>query len=153
MGLRSGTLNVSGVVGFAKALEICLEELPVEADRLRAMRDRLAEQLLAAITDSAINGPALDQGDLRLAGNLNMRFFGTDGEALMMGMADLALSSGSACTSAQPEPSHVLRELGLSDDDVRSSLRFGLGRFTTDEEIEFAVQQVAGGVERLRQLG
>lgn len=152
-GLRSGTLNVPSIVGFARALDICLEELPAETVRLRGMRDRLAQQLLSSVAHSAINGPALDSPDLRLAGNLNMRFGGADGEALMMSMPDLALSSGSACTSVQPEPSHVLKKLGLSDDEVRSSLRFGLGRFTTEEEIDFAVQQVAEGVERLRQLG
>jgi cysteine desulfurase len=97
-----------------------------------------------------LSGPPLDES--RLPGNLNMSFLDVDGEALMMSMKDLAVSSGSACTSVDPEPSHVLRALGLSDDETRASLRFGLGRFNTVEDVEFAIEQVSGAVERLRRM-
>ena len=151
-GLRSGTLNVPGIVGLAEALRLCLEEMPRESQRLAAMRNRLYEELCAEIPDIELNGPALDAHSLRLPGNLNCSFAYVDGEALMMSMRDLAVSSGSACTSANPEPSHVLRAMGLSDDLVRASLRFGLGRFNTDEEVDFAVSLVAESVRRLRKL-
>ncbi len=151
-GRRSGTLNVPGIVGFAAAVQLCLEEMPAEAERLRRMRDRLFAGLRSRVADVALNGPALDRTELRLSGNLNCSFAGVDGEALMMSMRDLAVSGGSACTSLEPEPSHVLRALGLSDDLSRASLRFGLGRFNTDEEIEFAIDTVAAAVERLRKL-
>jgi cysteine desulfurase len=151
-GVRSGTLNVPGIVGFAKALEFCLEELPVEAARLRSLRDRLFRGLSEALEDVSLNGPALDQPDLRLPHNLNMSFAYVDGEALMMSMKLLAVSSGSACTSANPEPSHVLRALGLSEDLTRASLRFGLGRFTTPAEVDFAIEAVSEAVSRLRRM-
>jgi cysteine desulfurase len=151
-GLRSGTLNVPGIVGLAKALELCRQEMENERPRLAELRDRLHRGLLAAVPDARLNGPALDQAGLRLAGNLNMSFPFVDGEALMMSMRDLAVSSGSACTSADPEPSHVLRALGLADDLVRSSLRFGLGRFNTAEEVDFAAALVGEAVERLRKM-
>jgi len=151
-GLRSGTLNVSGIVGFAAALKLCLEEMPAEAPRLAALRDQLFGGLATAIPGVELCGPALDQAGLRLPGNLNCSFDGVDGEALIMSMKDLAVSSGSACTSANPESSHVLRALGLSDDQTRSSLRFGLGRFNTTEEVRFAVETVAEAVQRLRKL-
>lgn len=151
-GMRSGTLNVPGIVGFARALELCLAELPGEATRLAGLRDRLFAGLVAEIDGVSLNGPALDLPDLRLAGNLNVSFADVDGEALMMSMREVAVSSGSACTSANPEPSHVLRALGLSEDRTRASLRYGLGRFNTPEEIEFAVQSTAEAVCRLRKL-
>jgi cysteine desulfurase len=151
-GLRSGTLAVPLVVGLAKALELCLEEMPREQPRLAELRDRLFAGLRAELEGVSLNGPALDGPELRLAGNLNVSFDYVDGEALLMNVKDVAVSSGSACTSANPEPSHVLRALGLSDDAVRSSLRFGLGRFNTPEEIDFAVQSVAQVVRRLRKL-
>ncbi len=151
-GLRSGTLNVPGIVGLAKALELCQAELATEAARQSQLRNRLCERLMGEIPDVQLNGPALDPPDLRLPGNLNCSFADVDGEALMMGMRDLAVSSGSACTSANPEPSHVLRALGLNDDLVRASLRFGLGRFTTAEEIEFAAESLRETVSRLRKL-
>ena len=151
-GMRSGTLNVPGIVGFSKALELCVEEIPQENARLRSYRDSLFEKLNAEIDDVELNGPGLDRAELRLAGNLNCSFGYVDGEALMMSMRDLAVSSGSACTSANPEPSHVLRALGLNDDMTRSSLRFGLGRFNSEEEIDFAVATVADAVRRLRSL-
>ncbi len=152
-GLRSGTLNVPGIVGFARAVELCLAELAVEAPRLAGLRNRLAEGLQARLTKLAMNGPALDQVGLRLPGNLNLSFGNVDGEALMMSMGELAVSSGSACTSANPEPSHVLRAIGLDEDATRASLRFGLGRFNTAEEIEIAIEWVGETVDRLRKLG
>jgi cysteine desulfurase len=150
-GLRSGTLDVPGIVGFARALELCREEMPREQPRQQALRDRLFAGLTEALDGVSLNGPALDGGQ-RLAGNLNVSFDYIDGEALLMNMKDVAVSSGSACTSANPEPSHVLRALGLTDEAVRSSLRFGLGRFTTADEIERAIRAVVQVVERLRKL-
>lgn len=152
-GLRSGTLNVPGIVGLAQALALCVEEMTAEASRLRQLRHRLFEGLQAAVSDVSLNGPALDPPELRLPGNLNCSFAGVEGEALMLGMRDLAVSSGSACSSGSPEPSHVLRSLGLSDELTRSSLRFGLGRFNTEEEVDFAIGLVAATVKRLRSLG
>lgn len=151
-GMRSGTLNVPGIVGFARALSICLEEMPAEAPRLAALRNSLWEQIAARIADVGLNGPRLDNPSLRLPGNLNASFGNVDGEALMMSMRDLAVSSGSACTSANPEPSHVLRAMGVSDDLTRSSLRFGLGRFNTQEEVVYGTELLADAVERLRKL-
>ena len=151
-GARSGTLNVPGIVGLAKALELCREEQPAENERLRALRDRLYDGLCQRIDDVRLNGPALGELTMRLAGNLNCSFAGVDGEALMMSMRDLAVSSGSACTSANPEPSHVLRALGLNDQLTRASLRFGLGRFNTADEIDFAIDIIADAVVRLRRL-
>jgi cysteine desulfurase len=151
-GLRSGTANVPGIVGFAQALELCLAELPAETDRLRALRDRLYNGLTNALNDVSLNGPALDLPRARLPGNLNVSFGYVEGEAIMLEMREIALSSGSACTSARPEPSHVLRALGLPEDAVRGSLRFGLGRFTTAEEIEFAITRAAESVGRLRAM-
>ncbi len=151
-GLRGGTLNVSSIVGFAKAIEISLAEMGDEQARLRAMRDRLHAEIFERVADVSLNGPALALTHLRLAGNLNVTFAGVDGEALMMSIKDLAVSSGAACTSANPEPSHVLQALGLSVDEARSSLRFGLGRFNTDDEIAFAVDAVAVAVDKLRRL-
>lgn len=151
-GLRSGTLNVPGIVGFGRAVELCREEISSEQQRLRGLRDRLCQALRAALTDVSLNGPALDPPGLRLPGNLNLSFAFVDGEALLMDMRDLAVSSGSACTSANPEPSHVLRALGMAEDLVRASVRFGLGRFNTDEEVEFAIGLVVEAVSRLRQM-
>lgn len=152
-GYRSGTLNVPGIVGFATAVQLCCEELPAEAARLTNLRDRLFQGLRDAIDLVSLNGPALDIAGLRLPGNLNVSFANVDGEALMMNMQQVAVSSGSACTSANPEPSHVLRALGLSDDLTRASLRFGLGRFNTAEEVEYAIESTAATVEKLRKLG
>lgn len=151
-GMRSGTLNVHGIAGFAKALELCLAEMPTESLRQRELRDRLFGGLTSEISEVTLNGPPLDNPALRLAGNLNCSFSFVQGDALMMSMQELAVSSGSACTSADPEPSHVLRALGLSDDLTRSSLRFGLGRFNTIEEVDFAVETVASAVKRLRSM-
>jgi cysteine desulfurase len=151
-GLRSGTLNVPGIVAFARAVELCLEEAPAEPQRLCRLRDRLYEGLTAALSGVTLNGPALAPPQWRLPGNLNVSFAYVDGEALLMNMKDLAVSTGSACTSANPEPSHVLRALGLSEDATRGSVRFGLGRFNTAEEVEFAIALVAEHVTRLRKL-
>jgi cysteine desulfurase len=149
-GLRSGTLDCPGIVGMAKALALCLEEMPEEQERLRQLRDTLYTQLRDRVSGVGLNGPALDRPDLRLSGNLNVHFAGIDGEALMLSMEQLAVSSGSACSSEDPGPSHVLRALGLSDDVVRGSIRFGLGRFNTQAEVPTAVTIVAEAVERLR---
>ncbi len=151
-GLRSGTLNVPGIVGFARALELCQEEMPAEADRLRSLRNRLYQGILAATTGVELNGPALAPPEWRLPGNLNLSFAGLEGETLLLDVKDLALSSGSACTSAKPEPSHVLRALGIGDQRTRNSLRFGLGRFNTPEEVEYAIQVLSETVPRLRRL-
>lgn len=150
--LRAGTLNVAGIVGFARALSLCLEEMQVENTRLWQLRQRLFTGLCRAVDDLSLNGPALETPSRRLVGNLNCSFAGIDGEALMMSMRDLAVSSGSACTSTNPEPSHVLRALGISDDLVRSSLRFGLGRFNTADEVDFAIELVSETVKRLRRM-
>jgi cysteine desulfurase len=151
-GLRSGTLNVPGIIGLARAVELCLEELPAEADRLAGLRDRLLERLTGELEGVSLNGPMCADRRLRLPGNLNLSFAWVDGEALMMAMKTLAVSSGSACTSANPEPSHVLRALGLDEDATRASLRFGLGRFNTADDVEFAVAAVSEAVGRLRKL-
>lgn len=151
-GLRSGTLNVPGIVGLAKALELCREELLHEMPRLAALRQQLWTGLREKLDGLTLNGPQLDRTDWRLPGNLNVAFDGVDGEALMLSMPGLAVSSGSACSAAEPEPSHVLRALGMADDVVRSSLRFGLGRFTTESEILFAIEVIAEAVTRLRGL-
>lgn len=154
-GLRSGTLNVPGIVGLAAALKWCLDEMPTETRRLRELRDDLFARLTRELSGVTLNGPSLTTSgvdELRLAGNLNCRFDYVDGEALMMNLKGLAVSSGSACTSTNPEPSHVLRALGLSSDAARSSLRFGLGRFNTAEEIEFAIGAISETVRRLRQM-
>jgi len=150
-GRRSGTLNVPGIIGLCRALELSISELEAEQLRLSKLRNRLYAQLLQAVPNMQLNGPNLSS-PYRLAGNLNVSFPFVDGEALMMSIKDLAVSSGSACTSANPEPSHVLRALGLSKDATRSSLRFGLGRFNTEPEVDFAVQGISKAVSTLRKL-
>lgn len=154
-GFRSGTLNVPGIVGLARALELCVEEMPAEANRLAALRYRLYTAVATALDGVRLNGPAIEPGPspTRLPGNLNLSFDGVDGEALMLSMKRLAVSSGSACTSANPEPSHVLKALGLGDDLTRASLRFGLGRFNTKAEVDRAAELVAASVRDLRKLG
>jgi cysteine desulfurase len=150
-GLRSGTLNVPGIVGFARAVELCLDEMPGESARLAALRDRLHARLVDELDGLSLNGPECVEA-FRLPNNLNLSFAWVDGEALMMAMKYLAVSSGSACTSANPEPSHVLRALGLNEDLTRASLRFGLGRFNTEADVDFAFATVAEAVRRLRKL-
>jgi cysteine desulfurase len=150
--LRSGTLNVPGIVGLARALALCVENMAEEAVRLRAQRQRLWDGVTRQLADVRLNGPALEPPTLRLAGNLNLSFAGVDGEALLMNLKDLAVSSGSACTSANPEPSHVLLAMGLDEDLTRASLRFGLGRFNSESDIDRAVSAVVEVVNRLRKL-
>jgi cysteine desulfurase len=151
-GFRSGTLNVPGIVGFAQALALCLEEMEAETARLRALRERLFAGLQRELPDVLLNGPAIEDPRLRLANNLNCTFPQVDGEALLLNMKTIAVSSGSACTSANPEPSHVLRALGRTLDDARASLRFGLGRFNTAEHIDTAIATVSQAVRELRGL-
>jgi cysteine desulfurase len=151
-GFRSGTLNVPGIVGFARALELCLEELPAERKRFTELRARLLSSITDRLEGVSLNGPALEDESVRLPGNLNLSFAFVDGEALMMSMKQVAVSSGSACTSADPLPSHVLRALGLSDDQTRASLRFGLGRGTTAAEIDRAGDLVVEAVTALRKM-
>lgn len=146
-GMRSGTLNVPGIVGFGKAAELCRLEMEQESKRLSAMRDRLEKSLLE-LEESYVNGNVTH----RLPHTTNISFKYVEGEGLMMAMKDLAVSSGSACTSASLEPSYVLKNLGLSDDLAHSSIRFGLGRFTTDKEIDFAIEQTKNAVNHLRVL-
>jgi cysteine desulfurase len=151
-GFRSGTLNVPGIVGFSRALELCIAEMPMESKRLSTLRRRLYEGLTSQLDGVALNGPSLERPELRLPGNLNMSFAYVDGEALMMSMKRLAVSSGSACTSANPEPSHVLRALKLGDDLTRASLRYGLGRFNTSQDVEAAIELTVDAVRQLRRL-
>jgi cysteine desulfurase len=156
-GRRSGTLNVPGIVGFAEALRLCLDELPNETVRITTFRDRLARALFNELVDIQLCGPALEARDeaglpLRLPGNLSISFGNVDGEALLLAMGNLAVSSGAACTSTDTSPSHVLMAIGLSEDAARSSLRFGLGRFNTDAEVDMAAERVISAVRNLRKL-
>jgi len=144
--LRSGTLPVALIVGFGEACRIAASEQAEESRRMAALRDRLQQQLLAQLDDVRVNGCVTH----RLAGNLNMSFGGVDGAALLANLPGLAVSSGSACSSADPEPSHVLRAMGIRDDLARASLRFGVGRFTTEDEIDRAVEIVVDAVTTLR---
>jgi cysteine desulfurase len=147
-GMRSGTLNVPGIVGFAKAAKILIEEGRAEADRLRTLRDDLHHQLTAALDMAVLNG----HPEKRLPGNLNISFAFVEGEGLMMAIKDVAVSSGSACTSASLEPSYVLRSMGLDEELAHSSIRFGLGRFNTKEEVDFVAELVIGKVKKLRSM-
>jgi cysteine desulfurase len=147
-GMRSGTLNVPGIVGFGKAAAICREELASEAARLTALRDRLYDGLRRNLGEIFVNGSL----EHRLPGNLNVSFAYVEGESLLMGINDVAVSSGSACTSATLEPSYVLKALGTSDELAHSSIRFGLGRFNTEEEVDFVVEKLSGVVKRLREM-
>ena len=145
-GLRSGTLNVPGIVGFGKAAELATQECERDGERTARLRDKLVEGIKEELDDVSVNGhPAR-----RLPNNASLTFPQTKADTLMMEMKDVAVSSGSACSSASPEPSHVLRAIGLSDADVLASLRFGLGRFTTEDEIDFGVRRVVETVKRVR---
>ncbi len=147
-GMRSGTLNVPGIVGLGKACELCMNEMESEAKRLSAMRDRL-EAALMQVEEAYVNG----NREHRLPHTTNISFKYVEGEGLMMGFnKNIALSSGSACTSASLEPSYVLKALGLGDDLAHSSLRFGLGRFTTDEQIDFTINAITTSVLKLREM-
>jgi cysteine desulfurase len=147
-GLRSGTLPTPLCVGLGEACRLAAAEMPEEAVRLRRLRDRLLEGVMAALPEVFLNGD-LEQ---RIPGNLNLSFAYVEGEGLMLGLKDLAVSSGSACTSASLEPSYVLRALGLSDELAHTSLRFGLGRFTNDAEIDWAIERIITEVNRLRAM-
>jgi hypothetical protein len=149
--------SVPGIIGFATALKLCEDELPIEMKRLTDLRNILAAALFEQLDNVQLCGPELnskyDDGTLmRLPGNLNLSFGNVDGEALLLAMGNLAVSSGAACTATDSEPSHVLRALGFSDDAARSSLRFGLGRFNDDSDVEFAIGRVVEAVRRLRKL-
>ena len=146
-GMRSGTLNVPGIVGFGKAAEIALADMAPDTERIIKMRDRL-ENALLTLEESYLNGSK----EHRLPHTSNISFKYVEGEGLMMAIKDIAVSSGSACTSASLEPSYVLKSLGLDDELAHSSLRFGLSRFTTDEEIDFTINCVSDAVNRLRDM-
>ncbi len=145
-GMRSGTLNVPGIVGFGEAAAICATEMDGEAKRIAGLRDRLLEKIRSSLDGVRVNGALAP----RLAGNLNLAFRGVDAGALLTLLPDIALSTGSACSSASPEPSHVLRALGLPAAEARSSVRFGLGRFTTEAEVDYAATRVVEAVCALR---
>jgi cysteine desulfurase len=145
-GLRSGTLNVPGIVGLGRAAEINREELPAESVRLKALRDRLHAALCRTVPGVGLNGSL----DGRLPHNLSVHFTGVPGESILLAVDDIALSSGSACSSGTVEPSYVLKACGIADDLALSSIRFGLGRFTTDEEIDYAVEKVRSVIQHLR---
>ena len=147
-GMRSGTLNVPGIVGMGKAAEICRTEMAQEADRLRALRDRLNERLHKGLDEIFVNGST----EHRLPHSLNVSFAYVEGESLLMGINDVAVSSGSACTSASLEPSYVLKALGAGDDLAHSSIRFGLGRWTTQEEVDYVADKLVTVVTRLREM-
>lgn len=147
-GLRSGTLNVPGIVGFGVACTMARDEMAEEAERVGALRDRLQSRLTTELDQVRVNGALA----ARLPGNLNVTFGWVSADSLLMALPDLALSTGSACSSAEAKPSHVLTAMGRTLDEARSSVRFGLGRFTTPEEIEYAADRVVEAVGRLRSL-
>jgi cysteine desulfurase len=147
-GMRSGTLNVTGIVGLGKAAELCRLEMQKDAERLGKLRDRLNEELHKNLDEIYINGSM----EHRLPHNLNISFAYVEGESLLMGINDVAVSSGSACTSASLEPSYVLKALGAGDDLAHSSIRFGLGRWTTDEEVDYVIDKLTKVVRRLREM-
>lgn len=147
-GMRSGTLNVTGIVGLGEAARICREEMDSEAAKLSTLRARLQDRIYKELPDAVLNGDA----DHRLPHMTNISFPYVEGESLLMGIKEVAVSSGSACTSASLEPSYVLKALGLVDELAHSSIRFSLGRFTTEEEIDFAADRLITEVKRLREM-
>jgi len=147
-GLRPGTLNVPGAVGLGAALELACASMPEEAARIGALRDRLQRELFASLEAVQLNGHPQE----RLPNNLNVSFAHVEGEALLMALGDIAVSSGSACTSEKREPSHVLRAMGVTNDMAQSSIRFGLSRFTTGEEVDRVIRAVVEAVRRLREM-
>ena len=151
-GMRSGTLPVPLIVGFGVAAKLCREEMAAESARTARLRDKLYASLVERIPGVTLNGPPLDSPAERLPNNLNVSFADVRGEALLMALKNIAASSGSACTSASVEPSRVLRAIGLSDESAHASIRFGLGRFTTEAEIDAAATEVVAAVEKLRSL-
>jgi len=147
-GMRSGTLNVTGIIGLGKACEIAGEESAEESCRLAGLRNRLRDKIMAGLDEVHINGSM----EHRLPGNLNLSFAYVEGESLLMGISDVAVSSGSACTSASLEPSYVLKALGAADELAHSSIRFGLGRFNTAAEVDYVAAKVIDVVKKLREL-
>jgi cysteine desulfurase len=147
-GMRSGTLNVPGIAGLGKACALCHEEMPQESVRLSGLRERLREKIMSNLDEVYINGSM----EHRLPQNLNISFAYVEGESLLMGINDVAVSSGSACTSATLEPSYVLKALGTGDDLAHSSIRFGIGRFNTEAEVDYVADRVVETVQRLREL-
>jgi cysteine desulfurase len=147
-GMRSGTLNVPGIVGLGRACEICHDEMPQESCRIAGMRNRLHEKIKAGLDEVYVNG-SMEQ---RLPGNLNLSFADVDGEELMTAIDDVAVSSGAACISAHVEPSYVLKALGISDELAQASIRFGIGRFNTEAEIDYVAGKVVHAVQQLREL-
>jgi cysteine desulfurase len=147
-GMRSGTLNVPGIVGFGKAAELSAAEMPEESKRLLALRERLRLGIEARVPNTVLNGSL----EYRLPGSLNMSFAYVEGEALMMALKDVAVSSGSACTSASLEPSYVLRAMGVPVEMAHTSIRFGLGRFNTEEEVDYVIDLVTQKVKKLREM-
>jgi cysteine desulfurase len=147
-GMRSGTLNVPGIVGFGKAAELCAAEMEREGKRLLGLRERLREGIQSQVGDTYVNGSM----EHRLPGNLNISFAYVEGEAMLMGLKDVAVSSGSACTSASLEPSYVLRAVGVEEEMAHTSIRFGLGRFNTEEEVDYVVKLIVDKVKKLREL-
>jgi cysteine desulfurase len=147
-GMRSGTLNVPGIVGFGKAAELCQQLLPEESHRTYTLRRRLQDYLFSHLDHLELNG----HPEHRLPGNLNVSFAYVEGEALMMAIKNVAVSSGSACTSASLEPSYVLRACGVSEDLAHTSIRFGIGRFNTEDEVDFVKKYVVDQVKRLREM-
>jgi len=147
-GMRSGTLNVPGIVGLGQACEICQNEMAEEAAKLGALRDRLKDSIMSRLDETYINGSMTS----RLPHNINISFAYVEGESLLMGINDVAVSSGSACTSATLEPSYVLKALGVGEDLAHTSIRFGIGRFNTQEEVDYVADRVVDTVTRLREL-
>jgi cysteine desulfurase len=147
-GMRSGTLNVPGIVGLGKACELCGEEMAQESEKLFKLRERLRESIMSRLDETFINGSM----EHRLPHNINISFAYVEGESLLMGINDIAVSSGSACTSATLEPSYVLKALGVGEDLAHTSIRFGLGRFNTEEEVDYVADRVVETVSRLREL-
>ena len=147
-GMRSGTLNVPGIVGLGKACEIANNEMAEESKKMAGLRDRLKDKIMGQLDEVYINGSV----EHRLPNNLNISFAYVEGESLLMGINDIAVSSGSACTSATLEPSYVLKALGAGDDLAHSSIRFGLGRFNTEAEVDYVAERVVDTVKRLREL-
>jgi cysteine desulfurase len=147
-GMRSGTLNVPGIVGFGKAAELCRLEMAEESARVLALRERLRKGIEAGVANTALNGSL----EYRLPGNLNISFAFVEGEAMMMALKEVAVSSGSACTLASLEPSYVLRAIGVPEEMAHTSIRFGLGRFTMEEEIDYVIDLVTAKVKKLREM-
>ena len=146
--MRSGTLPVPLIVGFGKAMEIAVNEMDAEARRVGALRDKLKSLIMAKLDGVSLNGSESH----RLSNNLNLSFAGVDGESVLLGLKDVALSTGSACSTAEPDASHVLKALGLPPERLQSSIRMGLGRFNTDEEVAYVAEKLAETITHLRKL-